>query len=966
MSILPLWSKLLFVTASAVISASAAPQPGSVDPTFDPGRGPLGVGPGRGTSALIQPDGKILVTGAFTGVNLDFVPAVVRFNADGSLDSSFNASALPAPSNIYAPDDLTRVLALQPNGQVLVAGEFIHADGSIRYLVRLDADGNLDPTFNPRIEDDTESARVSQATILSGGRVLIGGRFDRVNGIARPYLARLNADGSLDETFQPAAASAAYVVQSSGKIVVATGDRQLSRLNSDGSRDHTFASAIALPGDARLGPVLVQPDDKLIITIHHGWFSGSTIRRLNADGLDDPTFQPFSSYGGSPLLVQNDGKLIIATFDGAAPSRLHSDGSPDWSFQPDALDYFVAQQSDGKLVTVGDIYERPFGIRRMFLDGSRDDSFAPGMGLTGISRSSIDRACLLPNGKVAIAGNFNYIDRTPRNRLAVLNSNGTLDASFDAGELVGSHSDGSSNLHSLAVQKDGKIFVGVTGRLVRLNPDGREDPTFHYTPSSSSGSAGFAGLFPDGKILLYDGDSLVRVFPDGTRDTSFQAAEKGTVKFVQFDGKIMIVGHGGVIRLNPDGSRDIGFSVASDTRGPFDRIHAMAIQPDGKYLVSRSDHSGFRDLFFRLNADGSNDASFSANVASVGLLAVDQTGINFAGNIAPQADITSRLNQLGVARFNFDGTRDSNFKPVEFNAGATLSQLLLQPDGQLIITGGFNQVNGVERNAVARLNGSAPKKLANISTRARVGAGQMVEIGGFIVAGNAPKKVIVRALGPSLGLSGLSESQVLANPSLELHDASGRVIEHNDDWRHAQEAEITASGIPPSENAESAIVTTLAPGHYTAVVQGRHGAEGIALAEVYDLDPASDSNLANISTRGFVGGDDEVMIAGFILRGSEPSAIVMRALGPSLSSSGITTGLSDPTLTVHDQSGSIIATNDDWGQTQRTELEAHGMGAAHDSESALIANLPPGPCTAIVRGANGETGVALVEVYHLN
>ena len=134
---------------------------------------------------------------------------------------------------------------------------------------------------------------------------------------------------------------------------------------------------------------------------------------------------------------------------------------------------------------------------------------------------------------------------------------------------------------------------------------------------------------------------------------------------------------------------------------------------------------------------------------------------------------------------------------------------------------------------------------------------------------------------------------------MELHDSTGAIIGHNDDWRDTHEAEITASGIPPAENVESAIVITLAPGHYTAVVQGRDGGEGLALAEVYDLDPAADSSLANISTRGFVNHDDGAMIAGFILRGPEPTTIIARAIGPSLVSQGITGALADPTLTMY-------------------------------------------------------------------
>ncbi|MEN3370911.1 MAG: hypothetical protein V7609_3054 [Verrucomicrobiota bacterium] len=956
MSTLSLWSKVLFLSGITLISVSAAPQPGSIDPTFDPGRGPLGVGASRGNSALVQPDGKILVTGSFNGVNLDLAPAVVRFNPDGSLDSSFNASVLPAPTSVL-PDDSPTLLALHPNGQILVAGNFSNSDGSARFLTRLNTDGTLDTTFSPRIEYGGAAGTVQQAWILSDGKILIGGRFDKINGVTRPYLARLRSDGSLDETFKPAVASSLFVIQSTGKLVVAAGTNQLVRLNADGSLDNTFVTATA-PPNSYGGGLIVRPDDKLIwTTIRQGFIPEyqTTILRLNADGTSDPGFQSFSSLGGLALLLQSDGKLVINVLFISGPSRLNQDGTPDWNFKPQALEFSVAQQADGKLVAVGGFYDRPYGIRRLFLDGARDDSFAPEIGLTRIGNGTIDRARLLPNGKIVIAGSFNYIDRASRNRLAVLNSDGTLDAGFDTGALIGARSDGSSSLNALAVQTDGKILVAFDKNVVRLNNDGRADDTFHY---SSKGFVATLGLQPDGRVLLNRPDGLVRLTSDGSLDSTFHTSEIGSLVFVQPDAKILLSNSNQIIRLNPDGDTDTGFN-ANGVRG-FIGPSFLALQPDGKLLVGRF-VSSYNPLWLtRLNRDGSIDQTFDPKLELAGVAAADQTGIYVSTNLAP----IGTPYQTGIVRLLPDGSRDPNFG-VTFNPGASFRTLLLQADGQLIVTGGFNKVNGAERHAIVRLNGSAPKKLANISTRARVGRAESVEIGGFIIAGNAPKKVIVRAIGPSLGTSGLFGSGVLTNPFLELHDATGATIAQNDDWRDSQEAEITESGLAPAENAESAIVKTLAPGRYTAVVQGRNGGEGIALVELYDLDPASDSNLANISTRGFVQENEGVMIAGFILRGSEVSTVVARALGPSLAASGVFGPLTDPILTLYNQSGSVVAENDDWKQTQGTQLAALGFGSTHDSDSALIGTLPPGSYTAIVRGANGKSGVGLVEIYHL-
>jgi YVTN family beta-propeller protein len=266
-----------------------------------------------------------------------------------------------------------------------------------------------------------------------------------------------------------------------------------------------------------------------------------------------------------------------------------------------------------------------------------------------------------------------------------------------------------------------------------------------------------------------------------------------------------------------------------------------------------------------------------------------------------------------------------------------------------------------------------PPQLGNISTRVNVGRGDDVLIGGFIVKGNVPKKVIVRAIGPSLLGNGVPGA--LANPTVELHDETGAIIATNDNWRTTviggiiasnQVAAIQDSGVAPTHVAESAIVAILAPGNYTAVVRGKDDSTGIGLAEAYDLDPAADSKLANISTRGFVGAGDNVMIGGTIVTGSTPVNVLIRAIGPSLTDLGVSNALADPTLELHDADGALIAANDNWRDDQESEIEATQVAPSEDMESAILATLPPGNHTAIVRGKNGAVGVALVEAYQLN
>ncbi len=256
-------------------------------------------------------------------------------------------------------------------------------------------------------------------------------------------------------------------------------------------------------------------------------------------------------------------------------------------------------------------------------------------------------------------------------------------------------------------------------------------------------------------------------------------------------------------------------------------------------------------------------------------------------------------------------------------------------------------------------------RFQNISTRLRVQTGDNVLIGGFIITGNEPKKVIIRAVGPSLGGQGVAGP--LADPLLELNLPDGTAVT-NDNWRDDQEAEIIATGIPPAKDKESAIVATLDPGSYTAVVRGATGGSGVGLVEIYDLSGATDSDVANISTRGFVETGDNVMIGGIIVGPDDAAdgSILLRAIGPSLAGQNVPNALADPMLELRDNNANLVASNNDWKSTQQDDIEDTGAPPTDDKESAILATLPAGSYTAIVSGVGGTTGVGLVEAYHLN
>jgi Calx-beta domain-containing protein len=263
-----------------------------------------------------------------------------------------------------------------------------------------------------------------------------------------------------------------------------------------------------------------------------------------------------------------------------------------------------------------------------------------------------------------------------------------------------------------------------------------------------------------------------------------------------------------------------------------------------------------------------------------------------------------------------------------------------------------------------------PARSLNISTRASVQTGDRILIGGFIVTGNLTKYVVLRGLGPSLAQAGVPPSAVLQDPVIQLHRADGTVVATNDNWKDdpANVFQFQGTPYPPKDDRESLLLATLPGGAYTVFLTGKNQTQGIGLVEVYDVNNRGQPELANLSTRGYIGQENDVMIGGFIL-GNEPRSveIAIRGLGPSLSQFGLNPVLADPTLELHDNNGTTLISNDDWESdaVSAANLILFNLAPTNPKEAGIFTSLPPGTFTAILADKNGGTGIGTIEVYNL-
>ena len=605
------------------------------------------------------------------------------------------------------------------------------------------------------------------------------------------------------------------------------------------------------------------------------------------------------------------------------------------------------------------------------------------------ANSRVNVVVVQPDGKILIGGYFTTLSpngaaAVTRNFIARLNPDGTLDTSFNPSP--------NGPVFAIAMQEDGKILAGGFFSTIggqERNLIARLDPTTGLADSFDPGANGDAvyaiAIQPNGKILVGGAfadmggahrNYIARL--DGTTGLadSFDPNANHMVQSiaVQGDGKILAGGTfnsiGGQTRTHMarlDATTGLADSFEPNAES---NVLAIAIQGDGRILSggffrgANSIGGQTRNRIARLDATTGLADSFDPNAFSDAVLAIAiqpdgkiLVGGAFVGIGGQTRNRIARLDPV-------TGFADS----FSLNANGEVHSIAVQPDGKILVGGHFTSIGGQPRNKIARVlpDSSLPtSKAINLSTRTRVQTGDNVGIGGFIITGVTPKHVLLRAIGPSLTGYGLVD--VLQDPVLELHGPGAFVTITNDNSRDTQEAAIRATGIPPTNDFESAIDATLAPGAYTAIVRGKNSSSGTGLIEVYDLNEGVNSKLANLSTRAFINTGQGIVIGGLVLSSGDSNSLVLRGIGPSLAPGSLPASavLADPVLELRDHDGTLVLANNDWQDdpVQAAQITQNGLRPGNNRESAMAATLPPGLYTVLLAGLNNGTGIGAVEVY---
>lgn len=752
---------LLLGAALLAFSGAPAQEPsGTLDATFNPGDSGYQIGDGAAgmVNALATlPDGRMLVGGDFQKYNARLSPSLAVVAADGYLAPGFQGAPINGPVN---------AVAAQPDGRILIAGNFTLVGSDQRQrIARLEPDGTLDPTFDPT--GLGANGQVLALALQPDGKVLVGGLFTMCMGVPRNRIARLHADGTLDATFDVGTGASASVqalaLQPDGRVLIGggftsfngVGRQRLARLNADGSLDPNFCGN-GQGANSTVRVLLLRPDGRILIGGAFTDYAGAPrnrIARILPGGGIDALFDPGQ---GADLTVKamafhTNGGLIVAgdfTAVGGAQrrhiARITANGALDAAFAvpgggPDLPVSAIVTQPSGRIVVAGAFTScsgrRLNGLLRLNPEGALDGTFNP----PGAANGTITEVLLQPDGRIVIVGYFTGYDGWPRNRVARLLSDGSIDQSFDPGLGANNH------VHCAALQPDGRILIGgefteaggqARSRIARLLPDGSLDASFQPQFIGPYASILALAVQPDGRILVggsftqCNGEprhGIVRLHADGSLDAGFSIgdgmvanANQPWVRTLALlpDGDILIGGNFNIIdnqernalaRLDPDGGVDPGFEAGLNA---FADPTEVVLLTNGDMLVAGLFYSDDLLEWFglaRLHGDGALARSYPFTAPALGwrwpdcILPLPNGGAVVGGLFASIDGVAAG----SIARLSPEGDVDPGFAPLSGTEGYIGSMALL-PSGKLLIAGGFDAYDGVGRNRIARLHHALP------------------------------------------------------------------------------------------------------------------------------------------------------------------------------------------------------------------------------------------------------------------
>lgn len=976
---------------------------------IDAGFKPVFAGGSSGHFDAVQPDGKLLVNGL-----------AARYNPDGTRDTGFSApttlgnirqvlvaqdgkivvwSTAPAGdtlSLLNTDGSLNAVLgtaispmsldaiAVQADGKVIVSGSVTINGSQHGTLVRLNRDGTRDTTFDAGAGPD---AQVESLSIQADGKVVAAGYFTTFDNTAHGQLVRLNVDGTVDPTFTFAPTVASSVTTAAvlpgGKIIAAVrqtimhGLYQAIRLNADGSQDAVLGAFDG--GSGAIYALTPLADGSVLFGGGFSTFADTPVcnlGRLDSSGALDPSF----AAGGidadvKAVAVDGSGRIYV-NLSANTMLRLSATGQPDPAFVVGAAQsgtvFAAAGQADGHIVAVGDFMSVDgmvrTGVCRFQADGAVDPSFSPGAPLSwnndpGIGVPNSAAVAVQPDGSVIVGGTFTIGGAAPRAGLARFRSDGSIDTAFTATLNAG------GAVSSLLTLSDGRVVIGgnfssvngqARGNIAAFLADGSLDPVFGATITTNGAVTKLAARSSGG---LFIAGSFTTV--GGSRRNQLAA-------------------------LANDGTLDGGFAPATLTST--DTITALTGTNDGGVVIAipkaRSSTGYDRAQLVRLDATGAVAASFTfpfdINATFTALTSDAQGGIIAGYSVLEGIGFGASKAYYYLHRFTATGAFDSDFDIGNGLSGNT-NALFVAADGTLIVGGSFTTIDDLSVSPLVRFTPAqtAPTRLVNISSRAGTDVGASVLTAGFVIAGSQPKTVLIRAVGPTLSTQGITGP--LPDPFLSIYRLGATTpFATNSQWTANQVAHsgvldqgfnVAVTGqrlgaFALQNNVEAAVVVTLDPGLYTALVSGESGtaASGVSLVEVYDANrPTGDRRLVNISSRARVNAGEQVLIGGFVIAGSTPQKVLIRAVGPTLSTMGVDGALADPKFDLYSMASGKINENDNWGGTTELSAAFAATGAfalpTNSKDAALLTTLQPGAYSVIVSGVGGTSGVALVEVY---